>query len=169
MPAIRDVCEKSFALPRYLKKHQDTVHSRRFADCVPGTSSAIEPPDNATNDADPSLSLKKRKKYECTFCGKSFTTSQRLQDHERIHTGERPYKCELCSKDFVQRGHYIRHFNTTHSTDPVRYPCRNCAANFLDRRKLAKHLQIDHDEMQYKCDKCSGQYDRFSEFKNHQS
>uniref|UniRef100_UPI00398E7B58 zinc finger protein 419-like n=1 Tax=Pristiophorus japonicus TaxID=55135 RepID=UPI00398E7B58 len=31
--------------------------------------------------------------YKCTECGKSFTVSGRLHGHQQIHTGERPFKC----------------------------------------------------------------------------
>ncbi|KFW87679.1 Zinc finger protein 7, partial [Manacus vitellinus] len=31
--------------------------------------------------------------YHCTECGKNFTQKHHLLEHQRAHTGERPYPC----------------------------------------------------------------------------
>jgi uncharacterized Zn-finger protein len=35
------------------------------------------------------------KKFPCKYCEKSFTQNGNLITHERIHTGERPFKCDV--------------------------------------------------------------------------
>ena len=51
------------------------------------------------------------KYHTCLTCGKRFTTAGYLKQHERLHTGERPHKCEqvwsltqFYSVDFSQQG-----------------------------------------------------------------
>lgn len=43
------------------------------------------------------------KKHLCDFCGKSFLSRGQLQVHERCHTGERPFKCDVRKVKFGAR------------------------------------------------------------------
>jgi KRAB domain-containing zinc finger protein len=33
-------------------------------------------------------------------CGKAFSENGNLQMHNKTHTGDKPYKCDICSKLF---------------------------------------------------------------------
>jgi len=49
------------------------------------------------------------KKYGCDVCEKRFKCKHHLVEHKRLHTGEKPFQCRLCYRQFANSGSYSKH------------------------------------------------------------
>ncbi|KAI5699724.1 hypothetical protein M8J75_007604 [Diaphorina citri] len=91
----------------------------------------------------PNSHMKKesRRNDTCEFCGKVFKNCSNLTVHRRSHTGEKPYKCELCSYACAQSSKLTRHMKTHGRLGKDVYRCRFCEMPFSVPSTLEKHMR----------------------------
>lgn len=53
----------------------------------------------------------------CRQCGKVFPKPSDLKRHMMVHSGEKPFKCEVCSKAFKAKGSMLYHKKVTHGVN----------------------------------------------------
>ncbi|XP_064105503.1 myoneurin-like isoform X2 [Macrobrachium nipponense] len=81
----------------------------------------------------------------CYICGKNFPSQGQLEMHVRVHTGERPFKCDYCHKGFIQKVHLRTHLRTMHNMHEIQStPCRICNAMLDGRAGLRDHYSSVH-------------------------
>ncbi|KAG7302232.1 hypothetical protein JYU34_013716 [Plutella xylostella] len=90
----------------------------------------------------PMLKTKESRRNDtCEYCGKVFKNCSNLTVHRRSHTGEKPYKCELCSYACAQSSKLTRHMKTHGRLGKDVYRCRFCEMPFSVPSTLEKHMR----------------------------
>ena len=56
----------------------------------------------------------------CLYCGRCFARKSTLDNHVRVHTGERPYSCSACGKSYKHSAGLWQHMAQTHRGLPRR-------------------------------------------------
>ncbi|XP_036438548.1 zinc finger protein 2 homolog isoform X2 [Colossoma macropomum] len=106
-----------------------------------------------------------RKCFTCSYCGRKFARRQTLEQHERIHTGEKPFRCSECNKCFRQRS-ALRVHRKGHTGDKA-FECFVCCKRFYRSGDLKAHLGIHTGVREHNCSICLKGFGRPSDLRRH--
>lgn len=88
----------------------------------------------------PALSLSRpRRKFTCHLCDRSFTEKWALNNHMKLHTGEKPFRCTwpTCHYAFLTASAMKDHYRT--HTGEKSFLCDLCGFAGGTRHALTKH------------------------------
>ncbi|KAH7714930.1 endothelial zinc finger protein induced by tumor necrosis factor alpha [Aphelenchoides avenae] len=132
------------------------------APAMESDSDCEEPPNHA-----PEQRKKQQKgRFACTVCGRRFYKSSALSQHQRTHSGLKPYQCAQCHKDFNRHSSLRTHEQMHAGVKP--YPCGQCGKAFGESSKLRKHMRIHAGDKPYKCGQCGRAFNRSDNLRKHE-
>lgn len=142
-------------------------------------------------------SADKPQRYQCTECGKSYSTFSGLTKHRQFHcpaaegNQKKSFSCKYCDKTYTSLGALKMHIRT-HTlpckcticgkafsrpwllqghirthTGEKPFSCQYCHRAFADRSNLRAHLQTHSDVKKYSCATCNKTFSRMSLLTKH--
>lgn len=90
----------------------------------------------------PSWSLGPSSLHQCHFCPYIASDRTSLIRHERCHTGERPFRCNVCSCTFA-RQEYMKVHMRIHTGEKM-FACNLCPNAFVWKTQLRRHVNKEH-------------------------
>ncbi|XP_029621692.1 gastrula zinc finger protein XlCGF49.1-like [Salmo trutta] len=107
----------------------------------------------------------KEKRFLCMFCNKGFSCPQKVEIHQRVHTGVKPFSCTQCHMRFAQACNLKRHQRVHTGVKP--FSCSQCHMHFSHSSSLKRHQTVHTGEKSYSCPQCEKRFSHQHQLKMH--
>ncbi|XP_054837568.1 zinc finger and BTB domain-containing protein 41 [Eublepharis macularius] len=124
-----------------------------------------------------------KKCLQCPKCDKTFDRAGKYESHTRVHTGEKPFECDICHQRYSTKSNLTVHrkkHNNGIEFHKKEHKCLYCNKLHATKKTLLKHVKRFHPENAqeffsikkkksegWKCDICSKSFTRRPHLKEH--
>lgn len=162
-------CTKTFLTYKDLLTHKITDHKNQKIPSVRSLSSTTSttnssPPTSSSSSSNRPYKKSTRPKInKCTHegCDKAFAKASDLVRHIRVHTGERPFICEICNAGFNQRYRLTTHMRVHTREKP--FACSYCGKRFARGDAVQSHIFVMHRSKGEAIEKFPGNLEELNE------
>nr|XP_023014940.1 zinc finger protein 883-like isoform X2 [Leptinotarsa decemlineata] len=102
----------------------------------------------------------KIKQFNCNDCHKAFFSKFRLNSHMRTHTKETPYECKDCLRKFRQASNLKRHIDIIHKGLKP-FKCEVCGKEFSRLVAKNEHTYKHTGQKPYVCSYCGETFNTY--------
>nr|XP_057939807.1 zinc finger protein 1035 isoform X1 [Doryrhamphus excisus]XP_057939808.1 zinc finger protein 1035 isoform X1 [Doryrhamphus excisus] len=160
-------CQKVYSSKKALQRHcrkwhlkeQSVLHNtENSGQASPTCGSDKDGSNSRDSDSDSPY-------FPCHVCGKTFPTSENLEDHQKCHLGEKPHECAECGKCFFQAAQLEQH-KRMHKSE---LQCQVCGRGFMSNFALRNHKHSHGKSRPHRCPKCQLSFTGPSQLAEHMS
>ena len=141
------ICKKTVSLRRDMKKHIDVQHANnkpfKCGDCGEAFNAKqkLMIHQNLVHELSLNVENLTVKRFDCQTCKIMFPSLEKLDAHNwEVH--KKKLSCNICNKQFLNRGKLVRHMKTHSRVRP--FKCERCDKTFIENAVLRRHMKNRH-------------------------
>ncbi|KAJ7413104.1 Zinc finger protein 64 like protein, isoforms 1 and 2 [Willisornis vidua] len=158
--------------PEFVFEHGYQTYLPSESSEPPAAAAIPTPPKARPKKSTSSLTQKKLnccypgdKPHKCELCSKCFSRKDKLKMHMRCHTGVKPYKCKHCEYAAADSSSLNKH-QRIHSNERP-FKCQICPYASRNSSQLTVHLRSHTGDAPFQCQMCPAKFKINSDLKRH--
>ncbi|XP_037643539.1 zinc finger and BTB domain-containing protein 41 [Sebastes umbrosus] len=116
---------------------------------VPAAGSSTQGPVYPEGLAPVIIQTSNKRILKCPKCDKTFDRAGKYESHTRVHTGEKPFQCDICLQRYSTKSNLTVHKKKHASDAPFQkkeHKCPFCNKLHASKKTLAKHVKRFHPD-----------------------